>query len=85
MVTRLIHALYHPSHLFLVHVDLKANTSILTQLQSLAETRTNVHVLKTRRLVQWGGFSMVFAMLDAIASFIDRVDFDFFIKSPIRN
>lgn len=80
MVTRLIHALYHPSHLFLVHVDLKANTSILTQLQSLAETRTNVHVLKTRRLVQWGGFSMVFAMLDAIASFIDRVDFDFFIN-----
>ena len=79
-VSRLIRALYHSSHLFLIHVDLKTNASAHAALAALAETRPNVHVLKTRRLVQWGGFSMVSAMLDAIASFIDRIDFDFFIN-----
>jgi len=79
-VPRLVRALYHPSHLFLVHVDLKANASTHETLVSFASRRPNVHVLKTRRLVQWGGFSMVSALMDSISSFIKRVDFDFFIN-----
>ena len=31
-VPRLVHALYDPSHLFIVHVDLKANQSIHDEL-----------------------------------------------------
>ena len=80
LVSRLVRALYSPVHLFLVHVDLKANASVHEALVSYASTLANVHVLKTRRLVQWGGFSMVTAMLDAMASFVQRVDFDFFIN-----
>ena len=79
-VPRLIHALYDPSHLFLIHVDLKANQSIHDELSTHSANDRNVHVLKTRRLVQWGGFSMVSALLDSIASFLKRIDFDFVIN-----
>ena len=41
--------------LFLVHVDLKANASMHTSLVEHAKSLPNVHILKTRRLVQWGG------------------------------
>lgn len=78
-VSRTLRALYHPSHLFLIHVDLKANASTFDDLVAHASARANVHVLKTRRLTQWGGFSMVAAMLDALASFVHRIDFDFFV------
>lgn len=77
VVSRLVRALYHPSHLFLIHADLKANASMHERLQAFAAARPNVHVLKTRRLVQWAGFTMVLALLDALSSFVDRLDFDF--------
>ena len=38
-----------------MHVDLKANASMHTALVQHAKGLPNVHVLKTRRLVQWGG------------------------------
>jgi hypothetical protein len=79
-VSRLVRALYHPSHLFLVHVDLKANASTHDALAAYAASRPNLHVMRTRRLVQWGGFSVVAALLDAIESFVHRVDFDFLIN-----
>ena len=80
-VPRLVHALYDPAHLFLIHVDLKANQTIHDELSELSAADRNVHVLRTRRLVQWGGFSMVAALLDAVASFVERVDFDFVIMN----
>ena len=51
-VSRLVRALYHPTHLFLVHFDLKANATTHDQLLEFASSRPNVHILKTRRLVQ---------------------------------
>ncbi|KAL1496660.1 hypothetical protein AB1Y20_014260 [Prymnesium parvum] len=78
-VARLLRALYDAAHLFLIHVDLKAPAATLERLQGLAAARSNVHVMKTRRLVQWGGFTMVLPLLDALASFVDRLDFDFVI------
>ena len=38
-----------------MHVDLKANASMHMALVQHAKGLPNVHVLKTRRLVQWGG------------------------------
>ena len=76
-VSRLVRALYHPTHLFLVHVDLKTNATAHEALTTFAASRPNVHVLKTRRLVQWAGFTAVLALLDALISFVDRLDFDF--------
>lgn len=46
-------------------------------LQAIASSRPNVHLLKTRRLVQFGGFTSVLPLLDALASLVGRLDFDF--------
>ena len=79
-VPRLVHALYDPAHLFLVHVDLKSNQTIVDDLARHFFDDANVHVLRTRRLVQWAGFSMVSVLLDSVASILQRVDFDFLIN-----
>lgn len=79
-IARLLRALRHPTHLFLIHIDLKMSDAVVNQLRRLAAGYPNVRVLKTRRLVQWGGFSMVSALLDALASFVPRLDFDFLIN-----
>lgn len=51
MVSRLILALYHASHLFLVHVDLKAE-GVYEQIDNVVRQHPNIHMLGTRRLVQ---------------------------------
>ena len=51
MVSRLILALYHPSHLFLVHVDLKAE-GVYEQIANVIRQHPNIHMMGTRRLVQ---------------------------------
>ena len=79
-IARLVRALRDPSHLFLIHVDLKAGPTVVEQLTKLSDGFPNIHVLKTRRLVQWGGFSMLSAFFDAIASFYRRLDYDFLIN-----
>jgi len=81
MVSRLLLALYHPSHLFLIHIDLKTDAAAYDQLIALTTKHPNIRALSTRRLVQWGAWTMVVTMLDAIKSVVDRMlDFDFFIN-----
>ena len=51
----------------------------------LGAAYANVHVMRTRRLVQWGMFSMVSNYLDGIRSVLDAAKagalaFDFFIN-----
>ncbi|KAJ1616834.1 hypothetical protein T492DRAFT_523129 [Pavlovales sp. CCMP2436] len=58
-VSRLVHALYHPSHLFLLHLDVKLNAIAADAIRGYVKTLSNVHVMRTRRLVQWGAFTMV--------------------------
>lgn len=81
IASRLLLALHHSSHLYLIHVDLKAEPEVFRQLAELTKDHPNIRMLSTRRLVQWGGFTMVVTMLDAIASVVARsLDFDFFIN-----
>ena len=81
MVSRLLLALYHPSHLFMVHVDLKANDKVMRDLQQLTTSHPNIHIMRSRRLVQWGAWTMVLTFLDALHSAIARgLDFDFVIN-----
>uniref|UniRef100_A0A7S3EQP7 protein xylosyltransferase n=1 Tax=Haptolina ericina TaxID=156174 RepID=A0A7S3EQP7_9EUKA len=81
VVSRLIYALYSPNHLFLLHADVKATQETLAECMRLDATYANVHLLRTRRLVQWGMFSMVAITLDAIRSVLDaKVQFDFLIN-----
>ena len=74
VVQRLLYALYAPSHLFLIHLDVKATETAVAECFKLELSYANVHVLRTRRLVQWGMFSMVVPMLDAIKAALDFFD-----------
>ena len=59
IASRLLLALHHSSHLYLVHVDLKADPAVYAQLADLTKDHPNIRLLSTRRLVQWGAFTMV--------------------------
>ena len=81
MISRLLLALYHPSHLFIVHVDLKAAETVTSDLLKLTSKHPNIHLMRNRRLVQWGAWTMVQTMLDAIHSVVTAsIDFDFVIN-----
>lgn len=59
IASRLLLALHHSSHLYLVHVDIKADPAVYAQLADLTKDHPNIRLLSTRRLVQWGAFTMV--------------------------
>ena len=81
VVSRLLYALYSPTHLFLLHLDVKAVAAAADACYALQRSHPNVHVLGARRLVQWGMFSMVATALDAIQSVVaSGLSFDFFIN-----
>ena len=81
MVSRLMLALYHPSHLFLVHVDVKADDSVMGELRRLTSEHPNIHLMTRRRLVQWGAWTMVQTLLDALHTIVSAaVDFDFVVN-----
>ena len=42
------------------------------QLAELIKSHPNVHLMQTRRLVQWAGWTMVATMLDALKSINER-------------
>ena len=81
MVSRLLLALYHPSHLFIVHVDLKADAAVTSELSKLTASHPNIHIMRHRRLVQWGAWTMVLTLLDAIHSALAAgLEFDFVVN-----
>ena len=89
VVSRLLYALYSPTHLFLIHLDVKAAAAAADACYALQRSHPNVKVLSARRLVQWGMFSMVSIAVDAIHTAVaaaERSDastqlhFDFFIN-----
>ena len=85
VISRLLYALWSAAHLFLLHLDVKAVGDSVSECLRLDAAYSNVHVMRTRRLVQWGMFSMVSSYLDGIRSVLDAakagtLDFDFFIN-----
>ena len=81
MVSRLLLALYHSSHLFLLHVDLKTDEAVVNELRKLTKDHPNIFLMRTRRLVQWGAWTMNLVMLDALHTAVSAgIDFDFVIN-----
>ena len=82
VASRLLYALYSPVHLFLIHIDVKADKAAAQAMYTLAKQHnSNVRVLQARRLVQWGMFSMVSPFLDALHTILTaNLSFDFFIN-----
>ncbi|KAL3892568.1 MAG: hypothetical protein SGPRY_015006 [Prymnesium sp.] len=79
------HALTGPpsnqSNLFLLHLDAKMNSQAVDRLRAGLHTRADVYEMKGRRAVMWSGFSMVLALLDAMASLLARpLHFEMFIN-----
>lgn len=85
-VSRLLYAAWAPRHLWLVHADLKTPEAAVTRLSEAVRPYGNVHLMRTRRRVSWGGFSMVEALFDALATAVHGVSgpdwsgFDYFIN-----
>mmetsp|Transcript_22951 Transcript_22951/g.36066 ORF Transcript_22951/g.36066 Transcript_22951/m.36066 type:complete len:728 (-) Transcript_22951:387-2570(-) len=67
-VIRLINALQHPKHSYVIHVDKKPSSeSTYQELLSFSKSNKNVHVMKENRVsISWGGFSVVQATLNGM-------------------
>ena len=83
---RLIRALQHPNHHFVVHCDGKAAPELRARMTSFAAQHDNVRMISEARSlnVTWGGMGMVdvlsLGMQDAIDGMDQRAEnFDFFI------
>lgn len=84
-ISRQLRALWHPSHLFLLHIDSRANETVAANLRQRFGTShySNVHIVddRQRRPIGWGSFSMVELFLSAIATALKaNPELDFFIN-----
>jgi hypothetical protein len=76
---RLLNALYHPEHLFLIHVDKKAGHQVHSPLYAWVQTHPNAFALSRRR-TWWGGISFVETLLTAIDFLQVHRDWDYLIN-----
>ena len=60
------------SNLFLVHMDAKMSGSDAQQLRTQVASRPDVYFIRRPRPVMWAGISMMYALLDALASVVER-------------
>ena len=82
-ISRLIRVLWHPTHLFLIHLDKRTKATAVDDMRTRYATYPNVHVMADarRRSIGWGAFSMVDLLLHAIATALAaNPHLDFFIN-----
>lgn len=60
------------SNLFLLHIDAKMSAEDTEHLRARVEQRPDVYHIRKPRAVMWAGWSMVLALLDAMASLVHR-------------
>ena len=69
------------SNLFLLHVDAKMSKSDDALLRSRVTAGPDLYYMRKTRSVMWAGFSMMLALLDAMASVVARkLNFDMLIN-----
>ena len=80
--SRLVRALWAPEHLFLVHLDVRTNSSTVDRLRSHLANVDNVHFDRIeRRAVGWGAYSMITVLLAALrVTLLSSPRCDFFIN-----
>ena len=84
-IARLLWALWDPAHFFLIHMDARANATMVEDVRRRfdAPRYSNVRVVEDsqRRPIGWGSFSMVDLLLHSIATVLAAAPaFDFFIN-----
>jgi len=62
---RLLSAIDHPDHTYVVHVDQRADASVHDAARTFAAARRNVHVLPSRKII-WAGPSLLEVQLAGI-------------------
>lgn len=77
---RLLQAIYSPQHLYLIHVDSKADAYLHDMVSFFAENNDNIKLL-TSRSVRWAAWSQVQLELDAIRELLhlDR-EWDYYVN-----
>mmetsp|Transcript_40682 Transcript_40682/g.53574 ORF Transcript_40682/g.53574 Transcript_40682/m.53574 type:complete len:647 (-) Transcript_40682:215-2155(-) len=78
-VIRLINAVQHPKHSFVIHVDAKESSqSTFDELLAFAQRTSNVYVMEEDRVsVSWGGFNVVQATINAMKYvWVNEIPFD---------
>ncbi len=76
---RLLDALYHPEHLFLIHVDKKSGNQVHSPIYSWIKRHPNAFALSRRR-TWWGGISFVETLLAAIDVLQTHKEWDYLIN-----
>jgi hypothetical protein len=84
-IERIIKAVYNERHVFGLHFDGKSEPALISEMERIASTYSNVHLLPERYNITWGGFNMVGAMLsgidDALRIMAEGTKIDFFINA----
>lgn len=79
-VVSLIHAVYQPNNVYLIHVDIKSDDQIYETIQKQLAAYENIHFLE-RQYVNWAMWSLTKVQLDAMAYLFDQnLPFDYFIN-----
>lgn len=68
---QLFQSLYHPDHVYLIHVDKKTDVAVLTEIEAFLADYGNAHLLE-RQITNWGGYSLVDATLRGIDDLLKR-------------
>ncbi|MEW4372672.1 beta-1,6-N-acetylglucosaminyltransferase [Paenibacillus kandeliae] len=77
---RLLQAIYSPQHLYVIHVDSKADAYLHDMVSFFAEHNDNIKLL-TSRSVRWAAWSQVQLELDAIRELLHMdQDWDYYIN-----
>ncbi|WP_138494240.1 beta-1,6-N-acetylglucosaminyltransferase [Paenibacillus pinistramenti] len=65
LLQRMLNSIYTPDHIYLIHIDSKADSQLHTFAGELVQHHPNIHVLPSRSLT-WGLWSLVQCELDAL-------------------
>eukprot|EP00026_Physarum_polycephalum_P008758 Phypoly_transcript_08858.p1 GENE.Phypoly_transcript_08858~~Phypoly_transcript_08858.p1 ORF type:complete len:479 (+),score=42.82 Phypoly_transcript_08858:114-1439(+) len=74
---RLIRMLYHPDHIFVVHIDKETSEEDVRHIKEICALY-KVHIIPERFAVLWGGFSIMYAFL-ATLNFVKDYEWDFWV------
>lgn len=77
---RLFKAIYDPENHYLIHIDLKSEKHVHTDVKKFLDGYANAYLMKSEKVV-WGGYSMVQSELNGMQYLISKnIKWDFFIN-----
>lgn len=77
---RLFKSIYDPKNHYLIHIDKRAGSELLTEIRDFLASFPNAQILKSQNVI-WGGYSMVDAELRGMKQLLKTsINWDFFIN-----